>query len=149
MTPAGFLAGIIGAPIRIAEFAAASPACGAAIAPFAAPADIGWAGSGSWVRFRRPESIDEYERIHRDVPGAVLARLRASHVSNYSIYRYGTLLVAYLEYGGDDLDADLAAIAADPATQAWWRITEPLQDPVPERAAGEWWHELPEVFHLA
>ena len=95
----------------------------------------------------RPEAIDEYERIHRDVPAAVLARLRASRLTNYSIFRYGTLLVAYLEYLGEDLAADLA-IAADPATQAWWQVTEPLQAPVPERAPGEWWHEIPEVFHL-
>jgi L-rhamnose mutarotase len=96
----------------------------------------------------RPETVDEYERVHREVPVAVLARLRASHMTNYSIFRHGLLLVAYLEYTGEDLEADLAAIAADPATRAWWRVTEPLQDPVPERAPGEWWHELPEVFHL-
>jgi L-rhamnose mutarotase len=96
----------------------------------------------------RPDAIEAYERIHRDVPEAVLARLRGSHMTNYSIFRFGTLLIAYLEYVGDDLEADLAAVAADPATQAWWRITEPLQDPVPERASDEWWHEIPEVFHL-
>jgi L-rhamnose mutarotase len=96
----------------------------------------------------RPEAIDEYERIHRDVPLGVLDRLRASHVTNYSIYRHGTLLVAYLEYVGDDFAADFAAIAADPATQAWWQITDPMQEPVAERAPGEWWHVVPEVFHL-
>jgi len=96
----------------------------------------------------RPDAVDEYERVHRGVPGAVLAQLRASHLTNYSIFRHGLLLIAYLEYTGHDLEADLAAIAADPATRAWWRVTEPLQEPVPERAPGEWWHELPEVFHL-
>jgi L-rhamnose mutarotase len=96
----------------------------------------------------RSESIDEYERVHRAVPDGVLERLRASHMTNYSIFRYGTLLIAYLEYRGDDLAADVASIAADGATQAWWRITEPMQDPVAERSAGEWWHEIPEVFHL-
>jgi len=95
-----------------------------------------------------PDAIDEYERVHRDVPEAVLATLRASQMTNYSIFRYGVLLVAYLEYAGEDLESDLALIAADPATRAWWRITEPLQDPVPERASGEWWHVIPEVFHL-
>lgn len=96
----------------------------------------------------RPEAIEEYERIHRDVPRAVLERLRSSRMTNYSIFRYGTLLVAYLEYSGDALEADLAAMAADPATRAWWQVTEPLQEPVAERASGEWWHEIPEVFHL-
>jgi L-rhamnose mutarotase len=96
----------------------------------------------------RPDAIDEYERIHRDVPAPILARLRSSHMTNYSIFRYGTLLVAYLEYTGDDFETDSEAIAADPATQAWWRTTEPQQEPVPERAPGEWWHEIAEVFHL-
>jgi L-rhamnose mutarotase len=95
-----------------------------------------------------PDAIDEYERMHRAVPDGVLDRLRASHMTNYSIFRYGTLLVAYLEYTGDDLAADLAAISADAATRAWWQITEPQQDPVAERSAGEWWHAIPEVFHL-
>ena len=31
--------------------------------------------------------------------------------------------------------------------QEWWAICEPMQDPVPERREGEWWHEIPEVFH--
>ena len=77
----------------------------------------------------------------------VMAAL-ASIVYTARVFRYGTLLMAYSEYVGRDLEADLAAIAADPATEAWWGITEPLQDPVPERASGEWWHQLPEVFHL-
>jgi L-rhamnose mutarotase len=78
----------------------------------------------------------------------VLARLEESGVRNYSIFRYGELLFSYHEYVGDDYEADMSAIAADPATQRWWELCEPLQRPVGERAEGEWWHELPEVFHV-
>jgi L-rhamnose mutarotase len=78
----------------------------------------------------------------------VLARLSASHVVNYSIYRDGETLFSYMEYDGDDFDADMAAMAADPATQEWWAVCMPLQRPVEDRAEGEWWKELPEVFHL-
>lgn len=95
-----------------------------------------------------PESAEEYERLHAEVWPDVLARLTASGVRNYSIYRHGGLLFSYLEYVGDDYEADMAAIAADPATQRWWAVCEPLQRPLSDRAEGEWWHEVPEVFHL-
>lgn len=95
-----------------------------------------------------PENAAEYERLHADVWPDVLARLTASNVTNYSIYRHGDVLFSYMEYVGDDLDADMAAIAADPATQRWWAVCQPLQRPLPGRADGDWWKELPEVFHL-
>jgi L-rhamnose mutarotase len=94
------------------------------------------------------ENAEEYERLHAEVWPEVLERLRASHMSNYSIFRMGELLFSYLEYTGTDLDADNAAIAADEATRQWWAVCEPLQRPLPDRAPGEWWNPIPEVFHL-
>jgi len=95
-----------------------------------------------------PEHIDEYEALHADAWPGVLERLRASNVVNYSIYRYGELLFSYMEYRGDDFVADMEAMAADPTTQRWWAICKPMQRPVEDRADGEWWKDLPEVFHL-
>jgi L-rhamnose mutarotase len=94
------------------------------------------------------ENAEEYERLHAEVWPAVLERLRESHMTNYSIYRYEELLFSYLEYTGDDLDADNAAIAANEATRAWWAVCEPLQRPLPGRELGAWWQAIPEVFHL-
>jgi len=94
-----------------------------------------------------PENAAEYERLHAEVWPAVLRQLARSNIRNYSIYRYGVLLFSYFEYVGDDYEADLAAIAADPETQRWWTFTDPMQRPVAEHAEGELWHELREVFH--
>ncbi|MFJ5261823.1 L-rhamnose mutarotase [Streptomyces sp. NPDC088387] len=55
-------------------------------------------------------------------------------------------LIGYFEYGGDDLAADLAPMAADEATQEWWRLTAPRRLPVPEAAPGEWWTSAEQVF---
>jgi L-rhamnose mutarotase len=108
----------------------------------------------------RPEAIAEYKRIHAEVWPAVQARLEASHVTNYSIYlrEPENLLVAYFEYTGDDLAADSAAIAADPETQRWWTVTDPMQRALDSLAAvadtsggsagGSWWAPTEEVFHL-
>lgn len=78
----------------------------------------------------------------------MLAQLTRSGTRNYSIFRYGTLLFATFDYVGDDFDADMAAIAADPVTQRWWSLCEPLQRPVDDRLEGEWWHSIPEIFHI-
>lgn len=96
----------------------------------------------------RPEHAAEYEAVHAEVWPTVVETLRRHHVTSYSIYRYGDLLFSYLEHTGDDYEADMAAIAANPETQRWWQVTDPMQEPVPEAAEGEWWHMLPEVFHL-
>ena len=57
----------------------------------------------------------------------------------------GWLLFAYFEYVGDDFDADMAKMAADPETQRWWDIMMPMQDPLETRAEGEWWADMEEV----
>jgi len=94
-----------------------------------------------------PESIEQYEALHSDVWPGVLTRLSESNITNYSIYRYGELLFSYFEYIGDNYDADMAATAADPTTQQWWAVCKPLQRPVDDRAEGEWWKVIPELFH--
>ena len=94
------------------------------------------------------ESMAEYERLHQAVWPTVLSRITASNIHNYSIYRYGELLFSYMEYTGDDLEADMAAMAADPETQRWWALMEPLQKQTPDSVSDEWWTPTHEVFHL-
>jgi len=95
----------------------------------------------------RPDRIAEYERLHAEAWPGVLATIRAANIRNYSIFRHGELLFAYFEYVGDEYEADMAKIAADPVTQEWWKLTDAMQEPFPERAAGSWWLTIPEVFH--
>jgi len=96
----------------------------------------------------KPENRAEYERLHADVWPDVLAKIYECNIRNYSIYRYGELLFSYFEYIGSDFDADMAKMAADPMTQKWWDVCKPLQSPVTDRADGEWWAAIPEVFHV-
>ena len=93
------------------------------------------------------ENAAEYERLHADAWPGVLATLTANNMTNYSIYKHGEILFSYLEYTGTDLVADNARIAADPVTQQWWDVCKPLMLPYEDRAEGEWWTPLPEIFH--
>jgi L-rhamnose mutarotase len=95
----------------------------------------------------KPEFIDEYERIHAEVWPGVLAMIETCNVRNYSIYRYNDMLFAYLEYIGEDFEADMAKMAADEVTQKWRTVCQPMHRPVEDRAEGEWWHTMVEIFH--
>jgi L-fuconate dehydratase len=95
----------------------------------------------------KPEQIETYERLHADVWPEVLAMIHACNIRNYSIFRHGTTLFAYFEYVGQDFAADMARMSADSKTQAWWKFTDPLQEPLPDRRPGEWWSSMQEVFH--
>lgn len=98
----------------------------------------------------RPEAIAEYKRLHADVWPDVLKQIKASNISNYSIFlkEPENLLFSYFEYHGSDYEADMAAMAADPRTQEWWAVCKPLQSPLMTRKDGEWWAGMPEVFHM-
>jgi L-rhamnose mutarotase len=95
----------------------------------------------------KPESIEEYERLHAAPWPAVVAALEQANIRNFSIYRYGDLLFSYFEYHGDDLPADEARMAKDPHVQEWLRLCDPLQKPLEERKPEEWWMEIPEIYH--
>lgn len=95
----------------------------------------------------KPEHLAEYTRLHADVWPAVLQKIADCNIRNYSIYHHDGLLFAYFEYHGDDFEGDMAKMAADEATQRWWDVCMPMQQPVASRAEGEWWKTLEEVFH--
>ena len=93
------------------------------------------------------EKLAEYKRYHAHAWPEVLAKITECNIRNYSIFHRDGLLFAYFEYVGKDFAADMARMAADPATQKWWAVCMPCQDPLPTRKEGEWWAEMEEVFH--
>jgi L-rhamnose mutarotase len=96
----------------------------------------------------RPEKLEEYKRLHADPWPGVLEMIRQCNIRNYSIYHKDGYLFGYFEYTGDDFDADMARMAADPTTQKWWDVCKPCQEPLETRAGGEWWAYMEELFHL-
>jgi L-rhamnose mutarotase len=96
----------------------------------------------------RPEARENYLRLHAAVWPEVEATISAANIRNYSIYLLDDVLFSYYEYVGDDYDRDMGLIAADAATQRWWRLTDPCQERLPGTADGRQWLELPEVWHM-
>jgi L-rhamnose mutarotase len=100
----------------------------------------------------KADQIDRYKELHANAWPEVLKMISDCNIRNYSIYlhqldddRY--YLFSYFEYVGEDFDADMARMAADPMTKKWWKETDPCQFAVKHRAEGEWWASMEEVFH--
>lgn len=102
---------------------------------------------GSAIRMPA-ENLERYRALHAAVWPGVLAMIEACNIRNYSIFHHGGWLFSYFEYVGNDYDADMARMAADAVTQDWWNINKPLQEPLEDRAPGEWWAAMEELFHL-
>lgn len=100
----------------------------------------------------KADRLDYYKELHANAWPGVLDMIEKCHIQNYSIYLHklddgNYYLFSYFEYTGDDFKADMAKMAADPLTQKWWKETDPCQFPVKNRAEGEWWASMEEVFH--
>lgn len=101
---------------------------------------------GSVIKVK-PEKLDYYKALHADPWPQVLATITASNIRNYTIYLHDGYLFSHYEYWGEDYEADMKKMAADPVTQEWWKETAPCQEPVPNHKEGEWWARMEEVFH--
>jgi len=96
----------------------------------------------------RPEHEAEYIRYHADVWPSVLKTIAECGIRNYSIFLREGMLYAYFEYHGDDFAADMRKMAADPETQRWWTIMDPMQRRIDSAGPDEKWADLREVFHF-
>ena len=95
----------------------------------------------------KPERLEEYVKLHAEVWPAVLKRITDCNIRNYSIYLKDLSLFSYFEYVGEDFEADMALMAADPEIQKWWDVCKPCMLPLENREEGEWWADMEEIFH--
>jgi L-rhamnose mutarotase len=92
-----------------------------------------------------PGTEEEYERRHQQVWPEMMAELRAAGAHNYSIFRFGLQLFAYLQV--DDLDRYRAYLAESEVAAKWEaQMSDILVREVDPATNFPWL--LPEVFHL-
>jgi L-rhamnose mutarotase len=102
---------------------------------------------GSLIQVK-PDRLEDYKKCHAAVWPGVLKKITECNIRNYSIYYKDGMLFSYFEYIGENFQADMDAMAADPETQRWWDFVKPMQQPLASRAEGEWWANMEEVFHF-
>ena len=98
----------------------------------------------------KPGRVADYKALHAAPWPRMNAALKAAHIGNYSIYlrEPENLLFGYWEYDGADFEADMAVLGATDICRRWLALTDPCQSPLASAAPGQWWSDLPEVFHL-
>lgn len=101
---------------------------------------------GSVIKVK-PEKLEEYKKLHANIWHGVAETIKECNIINYSIYHKDGFLFSYFEYTGDDFEADMEKMAADPLTQRWWALCKPMQVPLETRKKVEWWAFMEEVFH--
>jgi L-rhamnose mutarotase len=101
-----------------------------------------------WVIKVKPEKLEEYKKLHANPWPGINKMIMDCNIRNYSIYYRDGYLFSYLEYTGEDWDADMKKMAADSLTNEWWKLTDPCQEPIESAKEGEWWVNMEEVYHL-
>jgi cytidyltransferase-like protein len=93
---------------------------------------------GSIIGLKK-ESTTAYILLHQYVFPPVLERIARSKIANYSIFLLDGILFGFYDYQGSDHEKDMASIGEDHDTRQWWKLTEPMQQPLPKRKEDEWW----------
>lgn len=102
----------------------------------------------------KPEKAERYIELHAATWPGVLDRNTACNIQNFSIFHKVIpggehWVFGYLEYTGDNLEADMQRMAADPEVQRWWDECKPCFDPVEELPPGEVWSPMESIFFQA
>ena len=95
--------------------------------------------------FLKPEKIEEYKALHANVWPDVLKTIKDCKLQNYSISIMGNMVVSYFEYTGEDFEADMAKMDADPVTLEWWKHTKPC---FVGHDQGVYYEDLEEIFYF-
>ena len=113
----------------------------------------GAVGYTHWSYAQRHDAQTERNRFLQAEIDKVNKQIKECNIQNYSIYltqfpdgKY--YLFSYFEYTGEDFEADMKKMAADPTTQKWWKETDPCQFGLENRPEGEWWKSMEEVYSL-
>jgi len=101
----------------------------------------------------KAEKLDYYKELHANPWPSVNAALKKANIRDYSIYLTQFddgkwYLFSQFEYVGTDFEADMKEISENPEVIRWWKETDPCQIPLENRAEGDWWKSMDEVYRL-
>lgn len=99
-----------------------------------------------------PPAVQEFRRLHREIPAEVKRAMQAYHLHNYSVHiapiRDDYYAVRYFEYLGDDLVLDMASLERDPDYRRWSERCEACQLTMLPLSTEQWWAPLEEIGHV-
>jgi L-rhamnose mutarotase len=78
----------------------------------------------AWVMHLKPGNEAVYKQKHDEIWPEMLDQMKRQGIRNYSIYRYGLTLFAYLERDRPPSSDE----APGPVTRRWWKMMEPYME---------------------
>lgn len=97
------------------------------------------------IRLRSGADPVEYKRRHDEIWPEMLAALRSAGLHNYSIFRDGSTLFAYVDV--EDLERMKATLANDPVNARWQAYMRDMIEHDTDPDTG-FLRLLPEMFHM-
>ena len=88
----------------------------------------------------RQDKITEYVELHANTWPGVCKTIQECNLQNYHIFISRDQVFSFYEYTGEDYEADMRKMAADPVTQEWWSHTKPCFEKLYE--------DMNEIFYL-
>lgn len=96
----------------------------------------------------RPEKYEEYKYLHDNIWPEIVDLIHGANVENFSIFYRDGYLFKYFEYVGDDFEADMAKLAANPKNKEWLTHTDPCQEGVETAEPGQLWVPMDLMIHF-
>ena len=96
----------------------------------------------AWVMRLKPGNEAAYKEKHDQIWPELVALMRRDGIRNYSIYRHGLLLFAYLER---EAPAEPGP-PTDPVIWRWWEMMAPLMETNPDFSPVM--EPVEEMFHV-
>jgi L-rhamnose mutarotase len=103
--------------------------------------DAGGRRRQAWVMRLKPGNEGIYREKHDNIWPEMLEMMKGQGIRNYSIYRHGLTLFAYLERGGPVSPHE----PPDPVLLRWWKMMEPYMECNPDGSPLQ--ETIEEVFH--
>lgn len=105
-----------------------------------------------WVGQLKPNLVQQYVELHANTWPGVLEKIKECNLQNYSIFYKALptgehILFSYVEYTGEDFEADMEKMAADPETQRWWSECKPCFEQQDDLPPGEVWSTMESIFY--
>jgi L-rhamnose mutarotase len=96
---------------------------------------------GSIIGLKK-EFEEQYILLHKHTFPGILNRISRSNISDYSIFLYNGILFSHMVYNDTNYEADMNSKGTDETTRKWWKLTDPMQQPLESMKDNEWWEGI-------
>ena len=96
----------------------------------------------------KDEKKDFYLKNHQNVWPEVPSELKKIKIKNYSIFLKEDFMFGYLEYEGNNFNADMVEMQKNPIVDKWTKLMVDCFNPFPNNEENNSWVMMDEIFYM-